>query len=216
MKRVQSYSSLSLYKKCPAQWAWNYVEGNRKPPGAAADRGTELHLLLEEFFLGAAYPVKNQTLKPWQKFMEDLRGHNPTPEAEYAVLRDWTPTSFDNEEGYVRGKADLKHPLEDTLHIYDWKSGRIYPDHPAQGRMYMAMESEDRPKYHTHFVYLDIPLHVETTKYTIKDRDTERKVIELQIKTIEEDTEYKPTPSHTSCQWCPISWRQGGHCKRAP
>lgn len=217
MKRTHSYSSIALYRKCPAQFEWNYVLGNKTPPGPAADRGTELHLLLEDFFKGKTpYPSKNPVLKPWQRYMEALTIYTPTAETEYCVHRDWTKADYEDPNAWVRGKADLACNQGVVRHLYDWKSGRVYPDHEAQGDMYMAMEQGDYERYCTVFVYLDIPLHTVPRYRTLEDRDRERKKIDLIVQTINEDTEYKPTPSHNSCHYCKRSWRAGGPCHKAP
>lgn len=214
MKRPHSYSSLSTWKKCPKLFHWNYVLGNRQPPNAAADRGTELHLALELFFKGGSYPIANKVLAPWRHFMEALTVHNPSPEAEYAVDQHWSPTGYEDPNAYARGKADLRHMIGNTFHVYDWKSGRIYPDHKQQGEMYLAME-EPHEFLVTHFVYLDSPLHVETRRYSKSDQMLIRAHLTEDIDTVNSATEYPATPSPESCKYCQLSWRKGGQCKEA-
>jgi len=216
MKRAHSYSSLSAYKKCPKYFHWCYVLGNREPDKPAAIRGTELHAKLEEFFKGGAYPKLDKTLKPWQRYMENLTRYNPEPEAEIAVKADWTPCAFDDPEAYARGKVDLRYTLGGVRHILDWKSGKVYEDHPEQGKMYMALEPDEYDDYETEFVYLDIPLHTTPRPYARGAKQIETvKLINI-IEIVNHDTEYKATPSYNSCQWCPLSWRRGGECRAAP
>jgi len=217
VRRPQSYSSISLYKKCPKSWEWNYVLGNRKPPGPAADRGTELHLKLEEFFLGKTqYPAYDKTLRPWQRFMENLTRYNPVPECLYAVDKHWGPVDYEDPDAWARGKGDLTYTLESTRHILDWKSGRVYPNHPEQGRMYVALDQEEPEIYKTEFVYLDIPLHIDSRYVTTEDKRLDRVKLDHQIIAMNTDEEYKATPSQEACQWCPLSWRRGGDCRSAP
>ncbi len=216
MKRAQSYSSISTYKKCPKLWAWTYVLGNRGPDSPSAARGTELHLRLEEFFRGAPYPTANKVLAPWQRFMEALTVYNPSPEGELAVDAEWNPVGFEDHNAYARGKVDLLVTQGKTRIIYDWKSGREYPDHPSQGKMYLAIETGDYNDYFTQFVYLDSPLHVVPHHYSPAERAWEIIVLKEVIERINADTEYVATPSQSSCQYCPISWRKGGECRRAP
>jgi hypothetical protein len=216
MKRAHSYSSLSAYRKCPKYFHWCYVLGNRKPDSPQAQRGTELHALLEEFFKGAQYPSRNKVLKPWQRYMEGLTIYNPSPEAALAVDKDWRPCAYDSKDAYARGKADLRLTVGNTHRILDWKSGRVYDDHVDQGKMYMALDDYETPFCETEFVYLDIPLHTVPRRYSNADKQVETtKLIQL-IETVNTATEYPPTPSHNSCQYCPLSWRVGGECRSAP
>ena len=216
MKRVQSYSSISLYKKCPRAWEWRYVHKNYGPPNPSEDRGTELHALLEEFFMGGPYPSANKTLMPWQKYMEGLLKYEPTPEGEIAVSNDWSPCNYDDPGAYIKGKVDLTYTDDEGVrHILDWKSGRIYPDHPEQGKTYVAMDSVPATKYSARFVDLDLPVQVSQNTYT----QSQRKVFQANlgdiIACIENDTTYEPTPSVNSCRYCELSHKRGGSCTRA-
>jgi hypothetical protein len=40
--------------------------------------------------------------------------------------------------------------------------------------------------------------------------------IEDQVRIVRADEEYLPTPSNDACRWCPLSWRNGGDCNKAP
>jgi len=215
LKRPHSYSSMSLYNKCPKLFEWAYVLGNHKPPGAAATRGVELHAKLEEFFRGGSYPTKDKTLAPWQRYMENLLSYSPVPEEDLAVDSVWGRVGYEDPDAYARGKVDLRYRIGDTVYILDWKSGREYPSHEGQGKMYMAL-SEPATKYVTEFVYLDQPLHTVPRLYTRADRSCEILELSATIDKINEATEYPATPSHEGCRWCPLSWRQGGPCTKAP
>jgi hypothetical protein len=211
-----SPSGLKLYKTCPRQWADRYVLGNKPPERAQSNRGTDLHLELELFFTGAQpYPVSNRALRPWQRFMENLSIIPHTTEGEVAVRKDWTATTFNDPEANYRGKYDLKlNGDSSVLDVFDWKSGKIYPDHESQGLSYCAMEPGEFQSYRTHFVYLDIPTHVETRVYAGPRIVQERSVLSDTIEFVRLDTEYRPTPS-PACNWCHLSWRKGGSCRAA-
>jgi hypothetical protein len=216
MKRAHSYSSLSTYRKCPKYFHWCYVLGNKEPDKPAAMRGHDLHAKLEEFFKGAPYPSRTPALKPWQRFMENLTKYNPEPEAEIAVNSEWIPCAFDDKDAYARGKIDLRYTLGGVRHILDWKSGRVYDDHPEQGKMYMAIEPDLWDDYETEFVYLDIPLHTTPRRYVRGAKQLEIVKLTNLIEIVNHDTEYVATPSRESCLYCPLSWRKGGQCRAAP
>lgn len=214
--KALSPSGLKLFHECPRKWHDRYVLGNKPPNRSASDRGTELHLELELFFQGRQpYPAANKALRPWQRFMETLSTKPNVPEGEVAVMADWAPTHFEDPNANYRGKYDLKvQEVPKTLDIFDWKSGKIYPDHEAQGLSYCAMEPGEFNKYRTHFVYLDIPTHVETRQYDAARVAKERVDLSAQILVVREATEFPPNPA-SHCYYCHLSWRKGGSCGAA-
>lgn len=208
-----SYSGKSLWDQCPKRWHDAYVLGNRQPSGPAAERGTRLHQMLEDYFNGAPYPSSDKALAPWQPFMEKLAERSPVAEGEVAVDRTWTPTSFDDPSAYFRGKKDLHIEEGSKLVLFDWKSGGIYPEHHNQGEAYIAL-SPGYGEYEVHFAYLDQPLVVHSTAFTVDDRDEIVAELTEQIEIIRTATEYPATPSR-KCAWCHLSWRRGGPCQKA-
>ena len=210
-----SYSGRSLYAKCPHKWHDNYILGNRRPSGTAADRGTYLHELLEDYFKEKApYPSGNRALAPWQKFMETLAAGHPVAEGEVAVTKDWKKCEFDDPAAYFRGKKDLEIDVSPILHLYDWKSGKEYSNHVVQGKDYAAL-TPGYEDYVVHFVYLDQPHYVKTWDYTAAQVEAHKQELITDIETIRNAVEYPATPGD-ECKWCHLSWRKGGDCKRAP
>lgn len=209
-----SPSGLKLFKQCRRRWHNTYVLGNREPAGRAAERGTRLHELLENFFRGAPYPASDKTLAPWRRFMEALTIHNPTPEADLAVDKDWKPVAFDDESAFFRGKADLTIVAGGALRILDWKSGRVYDEHEQQADAYVAMAPQHTAAS-AEFVYLDAPLTVKSWTYTPDRRDDIIASIITDVTTVRECEDFYPSPGK-GCDWCLLSWRKGGDCRAAP
>ena len=208
-----SPSSLKLWKECPFKWADCYIHGNRQPPGAAAQRGTDLHNMLEDFFNGSPYPSGNKTLAPWQRLMEGLAATDCTAEGEIAVDRNWQQIDYKSPFAYYRGKKDLHYEHGTTLNLYDWKSGKIYDDHEFQGASYAAMS----PNYeivNVRFVYLDHPHVIKSWTYTTQEVAAKRVEFSTLIEEVRLAEEYPATPGD-GCTWCHLSWRRGGSCKRA-
>jgi hypothetical protein len=210
-----SYSGMSLYKQCPKLWHDSYILGNKSPSGPAAERGTRLHDALEKFFKGEfIFPVADKTLAPWERYMKTLMRFEPSAEAEVAVDQFWRPVAFDDPGAWFRGKKDLDVRTSIRKHIFDWKSGKIYPDHVQQGKAYVALDPEDWDEYVVKFAYLDIPLHVQKWRYTAPQKLEIRGEIDQVIEVIRMDEEHRATPGD-KCQWCHKSWRRGGDCTAA-
>ena len=213
-----SYSGIKLFKKCPRLWADSYILMNKRPSDPAADRGTFIHKKLEDFFLGKPYPDELVVLRPWKLDFTDILRHRPSTEAELAVKVDWTPTSFEDPEALVRGKADLIFQEENVLHIYDFKTGRKYPDHEEQGRTYFALSADKVDKVEkciVSMVYLD-QLEVDEQDYYPNELKESIEWVKEDAMRIRTATSYDPTPSMDTCKHCHLSWRKGGTCGAAP
>lgn len=213
-----SYSGLSLYRRCPRAWAHVYVEGNRTPPAKAAMRGTRLHEALENYFNGGLWPESNEVLRPWKAHMYELATYFPTAEKQLAVDEYWYTTGFDSPNAQFRGAVDLVYVLDDTLHVKDWKSGKQYLSHKGQADMYAGLSWAEYGinKVCVEMVYLDIPKTVTSWNYRREDIDSIAKELNEEAKIVRADEEYLPTPSNDACKWCPLSWRNGGSCDKAP
>jgi len=211
-----SYSGKKLFKQCPKRWHNTYVLGQREPSGPAAERGTRLHEKLEKFFIEPhrGYPKDDKVLAPWRRVMEALTLYSPTPEANLAVDKDWSPVAYDDPAAFYRGKADLMFTTCGELHIHDFKSGRKYPEHEEQGLSYVALSAE-YPRMHTCFTYLDHPLDMLEFTYTPTQREDHIAGLINEINEIRATTEFLPK-ANDGCKWCPLSWRKGGDCHAAP
>lgn len=217
-EKAISYSGLSLYRKCPKAWADAYIAGNRGPSGAAAQRGTALHKNLDTFFK-ADYPLgQNSILKKWGPYMEQLKAIKPTSELELGATADWGPAEFNDPKANARGAIDLMYTIGTTLHIKDWKSGRVYPSHEDQGRFYAALAQAYSPqeRYVVEMVYLDIHGHILSWNYTHDQVIHIQDALGEEITELRLDKEYAPTPTNEACKWCSLSWRNGGECHAAP
>jgi len=213
-----SYSGMSLYKKCPKAWADNYINGNKQPSGRAAQRGNRIHDQLEQFMLGSTAFPTTKTLEWWADYMNALAEYEVFPEEMVAVDSDWLPIGYDDPSANLRGKIDLRYSDKETLHIKDWKTGRIYPKHEQQGETYLAL-SEDVAKHHdrivVEMVYID-QQEIRTWEYTPADiAPIKEGLIEI-IDIIRSDEKHEATPSMDACQWCNLGWRKGGPCTDAP
>jgi len=215
--RPLSYSGISLYKKCPRAWKDAYIDGNRSVPGPAAMRGTELHKRLEDYFTTGEYPMADRVLRAWMEYMGGLAGGSP--EQGLAIDRDFWACDFDDTWAYVRGNVDLIIDDGELIKIYDWKSGKEYESHAFQSEIYAMLAYFNYPASHkveVTMVYLDQPHHTVTRTYDDYNIDDICKDVTILVDAITLDEEYAPTPSNDACRFCPLSWRKGGSCDKAP
>lgn len=210
-----SYSQMAEYDTCPFKFADRHRMGNKPPERSASNRGQELHDKLEEFFTGRSpFPSQDRVLRPWQRLMEGLSLKNPSAEGEVAARKDWSSCGWWDKDCDKRGKHDLRIYEGDSVDIFDWKSGQIYPDHEKQGENYCALEPGAYRIYRTHFAYLDAPLVVHTREYAHDQVLGMRNKIDAKIEVMRSDLLCAPTPS-SKCYYCHLSYKKGGPCGAA-
>lgn len=212
--KALSYSSLSLWAKCPAAWEWRYIKGNYGAPGKAADRGTQLHDVLETFFKheGAVLPVKDTIWSPWRPLLEGLKEFRPVAEGEVAVNDKWERVGWKDPTAMYRGKLDLGLHLPRKGFILDWKTGNIYDDHEQQGKDYVAL-SPEADSYTVLFCYLDHPTIIHRWDYTAEDRLALQQSVSERVLEVRSAEHYPFNPHSGHCRYCDRSKRKGGDCK---
>jgi len=214
--RPWSYSRLSTYTDCPAQYNYKYVERaeGHRPDSPAASRGSDLHSAAEAYLKDELkiYPPEFQRISGHCML---LKSKGAQSEAKLAVKEDWTPTEYDSADVYFRAIIDVIYVDENVLHIQDWKTGQVYPSHAVQLEKYVAVAAAHYPEateYRTRLLYIDQGV-VTPAKVTLPVRlKPIRMMIDGEIKNAESDEIY-PTRSGQHCRWCDYSKKFGGPCK---
>jgi len=229
-----SLSALGTFEKCPARYNYKYILKIPEPTRhAAATRGIELHKAVEDFVSGKVEKLPSE-IDFYTQFLSGLRQHENYPEHKVALTREWTPTEWDGEDTWYRGVLDLKlltgpkpegdpgatsgcgtEPTEAV--VYDWKSGKIYPDHDDQKSLYSLSTFSEHPsvrRVRAIHVYLDLGQNREITY----DRDQMHQLRELwtaRVGHLERSIQigaFMPNPSY-GCRYCPFSRSVGGPCR---
>lgn len=221
MSKAVSYSRMSLYKKCPASYEWQYVLGNKQPfvPGSAASRGLDIHQSIENWYtdqgnLSEEIPHK-MALKLNETYL-DIIAEKCTvhPEYEFAVNKDWEPCGFEDEEAVIRGYIDNLFLYEDKVLIHEYKTGREYPEHEEQKLLYGIIALTLWHQYSEVLIegiYLDlkkvVPTRVNRT-FLKKMQDVwKRDIAKL-------DVPIYPARPGIHCRWCPKSSKNAeGPCE---
>jgi hypothetical protein len=208
---------LSTYDKCPKQYWYNYVENvpSSKPSSPAADRGTNIHKFGEDYLLGKImiYPPEFQKVSA---HLMNLKAKHAIPELAMASNEKWEPVDYKASDAYFRGIIDVHYEAEDgkVVHIEDFKTGQIYPDHASQMETYVSLTASQYPdaeEFHTRLIYIDQGV-VTPVKVTKKERLIPiRLMLDGRVKNAENDTIW-PVRSGSHCRWCGYSKRFGGPC----
>lgn len=236
-----SLSSLGTFEKCAAKYDYKYI---KKLPelsrSAAADRGVNLHKMVEDFVAGATDSLPAE-LSFYTQFLLGLRTHEIYPEHKVALDRNWELTDWDAKDLWYKGVLDLKllerpeeltrgdcllsgepkgyGPEPTAAVVYDWKTGKIYPDHDDQKAIYSLAVFSEHPavqRVRAIHVYLDLGKSREITYYRNEVQQL-RELWEARVKRLEnaaatEGYGYPPNPTFM-CRYCSYSKFKGGPCR---
>lgn len=212
-----SYSRINTFFQCKAKYNWSYIDVQDIPfvPSPAMERGTEVHNSVEGFLRGHTEHLHPDIHKHYGQFFLGLReNYSVMPEHRWALDWNWEVCQYGDHNAMIRGFMDLKIvPHEDNLQIYEFKTGKIYPDHDQQKLLYGTAGLCEHPEYEqvdVTGVYFDLKQNRAIT-YPMEMLPEYKGVFNRQIAEIEACEDFIPEPSY-SCRWCRFSKTNGGPC----
>lgn len=155
-----SLSKLGTFTKCRRKFLYSYIQRLPSPRGAAAERGVDQHAHVEAYFKDAT-PLPS-SLASYTDWFAMLRGLNYTAEAQLAMLAGWVPCAWEDPSAWWKGVLDLLVLKGRAAWVFDWKTGKIYPDHDDQKELYSIatfQTYEDIDEVEAWHVYLDLTKH---------------------------------------------------------
>ena len=176
------------------------------------DRGTEIHNYAEDYVNGTLAELPKELHKFTDDFEELRQLYTDAKvelEGEWGFDVEWAPVGWMEKATWARIKLDaLVQEDETSARVIDYKTGRMFGNeipHGQQGLLYAIGTFFRYPTLQfvqTEFWYLD---HGKTTKKTYT-RDQamlfapafHRRAVKMTT-----ETEFAPTPSTSSCKWCP-------------
>ena len=136
---ARSFTQWSTYDKCPRQFKYRYKDKlplPRREKSEAAERGTRIHESVEHLFEGKREDVDPEIADMYQEWLLSIRGPDVVPELRFALDQNFEKCDYKDENCLVRGFIDLVIPFETVVHSFEWKSGKIYPEHAHQKMLY--------------------------------------------------------------------------------
>lgn len=207
-----SLTKLKMFEQCPAKYKYRYLDHIQEAKSGAAARGTETHSTVERFLLGEVELPPELT--HWHSLLSGLKTKTMFPELKLALDKDWKPVEWGSPDVWWNGVLDLLVLASPEATIYDWKTGKIWPDHDEQKDIYtiatFATHSEMSQVRAIH-VYLDLGKSREKV-YSRSDMPALQEGWERRVRSLEEATEFIPNPSY-GCRWCPFSRQKNGPCR---
>jgi len=206
-----SYSRYGTWKKCPALLKFQ-AESESTVQHPAAVRGQAIHKLIEDYIRGEDVPFADK-MNYYKTFFDELRKEGAKPELPIALNANWEVCEWDDPNRWWRGILDCVVEYDTHAVIYDWKTGKEYPDHREQREIYAAAYHALKPVdfirvFHT---YVD----TRQTTYTMFHREDIpelRKKWEDRVAPMLADTTFAPNPGYY-CRFCAFSREVGGPCQ---
>lgn len=217
--RPWSYSRIKCYEECPKQYWYQYKENlpSSKPDSPAANRGTDIHLMGENYLKGEikVYPPEFQKVSG---HLMMLKAKDAIPELKMAANDKWEAVDWKDPTAYFRGIIDVHYEMEGQdgtlVCIEDFKTGKVYDSHPKQMETYVALVGSHYPQakaFVTRLIYIDQGIITPPKTYDVVRLKPIRLMLDGRIKNAEED-EIFPVRSGSHCRFCGYSQRFGGPC----
>lgn len=217
-----SYSRIVDFEGCQYKAWLKYAARIPDPnPSPAADRGTAIHQLAEDFVRGKIKPLPKELLKFKDEF-ESLRHKFQfglvTLEEEWAFTLEWEQGEW--KTGWLRMKLDASVMLSPThAAVIDYKTGKKFGNelkHAEQLQLYalaVAIRNPKIQKITAELWYLDID---DITSLTLSREEALRfiKGFDRRGRRMTEATEFRANPNGFTCKWCPYGPWGTGHCKK--
>lgn len=206
-----SYSQYSTYKRCPQAYKFRYKERIPVPKAAASERGIAIHKSVEDYLNTG---VLTGSFSSWsQKQLAFVRNERYNPEVQMSFNSSWYPVEWDAPDRWVRSVIDAHKNLGDAIHMGEWKSGKIWDDHPIQRHLYLTMALSAAPEAKVAIIktiYLDQD-HEEPQTLTREELPAAQQEWKDKVQPMLDDTFFSPRPGNY-CRWCPFSRYKGGPC----
>ncbi|MFM6959530.1 MAG: PD-(D/E)XK nuclease family protein [Schleiferiaceae bacterium] len=215
-----SFSRLSTFEQCPAQFDYLYVSKRvQSTSNEAADYGDRVHKTLEAYgrcgdeaarvaMRATEVLEEKQTLQTWGDLVDMVlsKPGDKYFEHQMAVNKQLQPVDWFASDVWIRSIADVLVVNGDTAYCIDYKTGKV-KDNPTQLQLFAAMVMWAFPtvtKVKTSFVWLRFN---ETTNAVYERRflDALWRALEPRFTKVQDVIElgvFDTKPSGL-CPWCP-------------
>ena len=225
MIKSWSFSRLQDYQSCPQKSYLKYVEKIPDPrPSPAADRGTAIHQLAEDYVRGKLKKVPQELSKfqtEFETLAQQFKQGFVSLEGEWGFDRDWQPCDYATAWGRIKADAVMQLSPEHYV-VIDYKTGKKFGNeikHKEQLNLYalaVAIRNPDVQELTTENWYLDQKDGENLTSTDCTRQQAMMKYLKYfdrQAQEMTTATKFPTKANKFSCQWCPYSPRGTGDCK---
>lgn len=207
-----SLSRLRVSEQCAARYNYRYnLKMQDFTMSPAAQRGTDMHKEIEQFVRGEI-PALTGKLEFYHGFLSALKAHEVPLYVEHKIYLDKNWNKQEEKDYWHVSILDMFRKVEVSAQVWDWKTGKIYPDHEEQKELYALSVLSAYPEIEvvtSTFTYIDQGYNREKI-YSRNDLHLREKW-NARVKKMESLTEFIPNPSW-KCKTCSFSIHNGGPC----
>lgn len=216
-QKAWSYSAVSQHKKCPLAFRFRRIDRLPEPEGAPLLRGHDIHAHLAHYLTHGHWipDSPNTPSDHWKGALDALRERGAKPEQQVAFNKDWIPVAWYAPDAFVRVVFDAIIMERDYIEIIEFKSGKVYPEHEQQKRLYALAAMKYHPPAQIGGVRLwYIDQKEEGDSYAAHRHSVPMLEVEFENFPREflQDTLYPARPG-VHCRWCHFRRSNGGPCE---
>ena len=211
-----SFSGMTTFEQCPYQIYLDKVAKVGRAKHKAADRGSNIHDMLEKYVLGEIDTLKLSMMKSGDfheplltSFREKYLTGHIEPELKLAFTREMEVTGWDSPNMWLRGAIDVVEwgDQSPTAILYDYKSGSnsSAAKHRSQLMLYAMMIFIAYPEVaaiRVAAIYVDHKLDNFYTDYTQKDVAQFWPRYQQRLQRVTDCTKFSPNPNGFTCRFC--------------
>ena len=225
--KAWSYSVYTQYNNCPFSVCLDKIVRVRMPetksPGM--ERGTMVHKAAEEYVSGTGRaPKLIEELEKFKEHFTDFRKAGASVEGEWAFTAKYGVTGWFDDDCWLRVKVDACKAVAaptPIVHIVDYKTGRVYPEHKQQRSLYALaglqlvklgrlLNGDVKVQLTASHLYTDTG-QTATERYTMAQLEPLKREWGDRTKQMLNDTVF-PTKTGRHCAWCKHAKSKGGSC----
>jgi RecB family exonuclease len=154
-QKAWSFSTVKQHDQCPAVIRFRKIDRLPEPKSVHLQRGIDVHAEVADIIAGGGRKGLDAA---WLPILRGLHNLGARTEVQQAFTDAWTPTEWFADDAWLRVVLDAIVDTAEGIDVWEWKTGKAYPDHEQQGRLYALaalLLYPAAPRVDVHLRYLD-------------------------------------------------------------
>ena len=219
MIKSVSYSKLLDFEQCALRTKMKHVDRIPEEKAPAAERGTEIHQMAEDWVRGLGKVLPGPLMKFADEFAvlrREFKSNNVSLEGEWGFDKDWMPTAY--KTAWLRMKADGVFFIDKKRAVViDYKTGKSWGNeikHGEQVQLYAIATLILWPELEEITVELWYLDQDELTSKTYTRAQALRYVqpFNNRLSRVTDARKFPPNANMFTCKWCPYGPAKGNQC----
>ena len=218
-QKAWSYSAVSSHSRCPLSVRFRKIDRYTEPKSEAMERGSRIHADLAHYIGSGDFPEDSMAdaYAAWIPTLDALRAQGATPEHQLAFTKEWAMTEWFGSGAWLRVIFDAIafDPVTQRVTVYEHKTGKSYPEHAQQMRLYCLAALRMFPQAHDarcviHYIDKGPDRCPELVLQRSVLDDLTKEFLDFSQELLN-DTIYPARPG-PYCNWCAFKKSAGGPC----